>query len=152
MISTGNQKTVVRKTAVRKLVPQEQQRFSLNYNNPHTQQHEGVCVSPGAEKLDQFTRDCIEWIVLEYQKTGSLKNEIGLRVHLVKSALAGSLSMDDYKAFLESKNRGRQAVNDVIGKVDEWAKECEGAPVTAEFLKSQRALHPGLFKSSGVGA
>jgi len=45
-----------------------------------------------------------------------IKNESGLRVYLIKVANFGALSMEDYKAFLQSQNKGRQAASDVNGK------------------------------------
>lgn len=74
-----------------------------------------------------------------------IENESGLRVYLIKVAIFGALSMEDYKAFLQSQNKGRQAASDVNGKEELWAKECKADPVRAELLEEQGALCPGLF-------
>ena len=149
VISTGDQKTVVRKTAVRKLVPQEQQ-TSFRNNKEHTEQLgalAGVCVcSSGA--VDPEVLACIEWTIDEYRKTGQLKNEIGLRTHLLRAASVGKLDLEGYRGFLTARNRSVEAVNGLMEKIEDWERECQDDPITADFFEEQKKLYPGLFAGS----
>lgn len=87
--STADQKTVDRKTAVRKLVPQEQEpSFSTKKDTTTTGR---VCaavkIPEKSTELTQEQKECIEWTVREQNRKGLLKNEVGLRCHLVLSLI-----------------------------------------------------------------
>jgi hypothetical protein len=74
-----------------------------------------------------------------------IKNESYLRVHLIRGLIFGALSMEEYKAFFQSQNKGRQAASDVNGREELLAKECKADPVRVELLEGQGALCQGLF-------
>lgn len=148
MISTGDQKTVPRKTAARKMVPQEQEQGFDQKPKKHTEQPKGVCVSPEVVKIGESERACIEWTISEYKKTGHLKNEMGLRVHLERAAIAGNLSTEEYQACIEGQSRRDRAVCDALQRVEVWEQEAREDPITADFFEEQKKLYPALFKSA----
>ena len=162
MKSTDDQKTDDRKTDDRKLVPQEQK--TLSSTKKHTQTKASVCVSsdeqpepstgiPEAstrasrdwQDLDQFQRECIEWVIDQYRRQGQLKNEIGLRCELVKSAKKGELDTSSYLAMLEARKRANKAISDAVSREDESRQSVENDPITPEFWKEMKKQHRALF-------
>lgn len=148
MKSTDDQKTVDRKTAVRKLVPQEQK---LNFpTKNHTHQKTVVCASgekmpDKIAELTQVQKDCVEWTIREHQRNGQLRNEVGLRCHLVKMALQGQLDTTAYERYASTMKNASTARIDALKRIEEYRSEAEQDPITAEFWKEQKKRLPALF-------
>jgi cell division septation protein DedD len=147
--STALQKTEHRKTEHHKTEVKQEPKTPTK---KHTQT-KAVCVSPAAQGkpekdwqgLSQEQRDCIEWTVQEFARTGHLKNEIGMRCHLVKAAKTGELSMDAYQKHLKAKKQANNAVSDLSSKIDDWKREAEESPITPAFMAEMKKKYARLF-------
>lgn len=151
--------TVLQKTERRKLERQKtevKQEPEKTEQKTHTQTIEAVCV-PDVEKrpvsppdLTITQRECIEWTIRQHKSKGVLKNEIGLRCHLVKAALAGELITDEYERHQAAKLKNARLVaeaSDAIHAIDEYKREAEEQPLTKEFLEELKKANPHLFIS-----
>lgn len=137
--STDDQKTDGGKTDGRKLALHKQ-KPALSNNQKDTQQK--VCVLTGDEKA------CIDWVIEEARKKGTLKNEAGLRSVLTQKAQNKALCLTEYLAHVQAQEQSKKCSDALIRRVDDWKREAEAQPINWEDLKAQ---HPRLFKKGSPG-